>query len=114
MKINCGRLCFQSMETHAPPQMYVFSIQFVTHPPDDHDACRSYANTSSTLLKRRSTNAGCFTFSPTYVSTLGSGGSGSARTGVKSVNTGTLSRLASFSNLNGRLWKTPRRPTQSV
>ena len=64
MKINCGRLCFQSMETHAPPQMCVFSIQFVTHPPDDHDACRSYANTSSTLLKRRSTHAGCFTFFP--------------------------------------------------
>jgi len=46
--------------------------------------------------------------------TLDSGGSGNVRTGVKSVNTGTLSRQDSFLNLSGRPWKRPRRPTQSV
>ena len=55
-----------------------------------------------------------FAPSSVYVSMLDSGGSGNARTGVKSVNTGTLSQQDSFSNLNVRLWKTLRKPTQSV
>ena len=55
--------CFQSMETHVLPQTFALPfIPFMTHPSDG--TCRLYANTSSTLLKRRSAPVGRLPISP--------------------------------------------------